>query len=104
MVLVFAQAVYAAEACVSAQASAASAVGTQDMPGCADQSAAGCLAQCSTGDQRVAQPVVAVPAASPVPVLIAPLGMAEQLMASNYNAPSPGCDPSPPIRFCSFLL
>lgn len=103
--LMFAQAVYASEACVHLEASAARAVAMVDMPDCADmKSAASCLAQCAADSQSSGHPVAAIPDASAQPVLLAAAIPADTAIAPAYSAPSPAYGPAPPIRFCSFLL
>lgn len=109
-VLVFAQAVYAAEACVVSQISAADAVSMQhadmqDMVDCAGMtSAAGCLAQCSAGDQSATYSVIAIPDAPLAHIRVAAIAAFVQLPRAVLDAPAPGSSPSRPIRFCSFLL
>jgi hypothetical protein len=105
-VLILAQAVYAADACVSsAAATTRGAAAMKDMPDCTQmKSEASCLAQCSAGDQRAATPVVTLPDAPASHALVAPLSQAEQLVRVACGTSSRACDPPPPIRFCTFLL
>lgn len=103
--LVFTQVVYAAEACVHSQISSADAVNMQDMADCAGmKSTASCLAQCSAGDQNTASSVIAIPDAPLSHVRVSPVALIEQLPRVNWDTPAPGCEPSRPIRYCSFLL
>jgi hypothetical protein len=105
MLLVAAQAVYAAETCVHAQASAARAVAMSDMPDCEEmKSAASCLAQCSADSQSSGHPLVVVPAAPLQPVLTVPALPAVAAALPARRTPLPDCGPAPPIRFCTFLL
>ncbi len=104
--LVFAQAVYAAEACVHAQASAAKAVAMSAMSDCEQQvkSPASCVAQCSADSQNSASPVVAIPAPPSVAVLTLPVLQSVAIAGPVRSAPLPASGPAPPIRFCTFLL
>jgi hypothetical protein len=105
MLLVAAQAVYATEACVHAQASAAHAVARADMPDCEQmKSAASCLAQCNADSQSSGHPPAAVPDAPLEAVLTLPALPALAAALPARRAPLPDCGPSPPIRFCTFLL
>ena len=105
LVLLFAQSLYAAQACKMPVHEPAKAIGNS--PDCHEKTATtnACLQQCTAGDQTRAQVEIAVAQVPAVAILRVPLGAEpgfcpDVTLVSLAHSP----DPPPSIRFCSFQL
>ena len=108
--MLFAQAVYALDACVTADVSAARAVAMAasmaDMPGCEEmRTTSSCLAQSLFDSQSSGSPVAAILAIPSEAVLtIAFSPVLSSITSGDCEAPAHSPGPAPPIRFCRFLF
>ena len=104
--MMFAQVVYAVDACVDASASAARAVAAADIPGCEKmKSKPSCLFQCNFDKQSSAYSVFTVP---PMPTEWVPMldwSSETSVVVLSDSGLLPRCSwPPPSIQFCRFLL
>ncbi|HZP92855.1 MAG TPA: hypothetical protein VFB20_08245 [Burkholderiales bacterium] len=103
--MLFAQSVYAIEACVHVQSSPAAAVASEPMPGCNDgKTTSSCLAQCTAADQNLSSVQLAVPPAPAAVALLVALPASVRPASASALAPDCASDPPAPILFCSLLL
>jgi hypothetical protein len=104
--MMYAQAVYAVDACVNPAATPARAVAEIAMPGCETMKVEpSCLAQCTFDNQSSAQPVPAAPPTPVEAVLVLPTSPENPALAqADVGLPVHSSGPAPPLKFCRFLL
>lgn len=105
--MMYAQAVYAVDACVEAGATAARAVAEETgMTDCETMKIeSSCLAQCTFDNQSSAKPVLEVPPTPAEVVLTLSAGPDNAARGlADLGSPMHCCGPAPPLQFCRFLL
>jgi len=104
--MLFAQTVYAVDACVDAAANAARAVAAADMPDCETMKIKpSCLSQCNFDSQSSAHPLLSVPPIFLATTLILPeVSESGAPVHADFALPAHWGGPAPPIQFCRFLL
>lgn len=106
VVMLFAQAAYAAAACEANGRGAAAALAEAGLTCHEPETNINlCLGHCLAGDQSLDKPSFAVPALIDAPVLVVALrAPARRVADSSRQAVAPGCGPPPRILFQSLLI